>query len=121
MACTLRACFDGGTSPGPACVYQGKGYAAGDSFPAADGCNTCTCGANGSVGCTKKGCPPPSTTACKRAGCSGHVCSDKDVITTCEFRPEYACYKSATCERQADGACGFTKTPELDSCLKGTK
>jgi hypothetical protein len=39
------------------------------------------------------------------------------MVTTCEFRPEYACYRDATCERQADGTCGWTETPELTACL----
>jgi hypothetical protein len=54
---------------------------------------------------------------CIKTGCSGIVCSDHDVITTCEWRPEYACYQKATCERQPDGNCGFTKTRALTSCL----
>jgi len=55
---------------------------------------------------------------CMKTGCSGQVCSDKEVITTCEYRAEYECYKKATCERQATGDCGFTQTPELVSCLR---
>jgi hypothetical protein len=54
---------------------------------------------------------------CRPTGCSGTVCSDEDQITTCEYRPEFACYKTATCARQADGACGWTKSDELDACL----
>lgn len=54
---------------------------------------------------------------CRPTGCSGILCADADVMTTCEFKPEYACYSSATCTRQSDGACGWTKTPELDACL----
>jgi hypothetical protein len=55
---------------------------------------------------------------CKVTGCSGQVCADKDVVTTCEWKPEYACYKSARCERQTDEKCGWTMTPELIQCLK---
>lgn len=55
--------------------------------------------------------------ACVKTGCSGQICADQDRFSTCEFRPEYACYRTATCERQADGACGFTKTAALTSCL----
>ncbi|MBK8215616.1 MAG: hypothetical protein IPK71_17935 [Myxococcales bacterium] len=55
--------------------------------------------------------------ACRRTGCSGQVCADRDMMTTCEMRPEYACYRSAVCERGADGQCGFRKTAELTSCL----
>lgn len=54
---------------------------------------------------------------CKRTGCSGQVCADEDVITTCEYRPEYACYKDAACERQADGKCGWTPSAPLTVCL----
>jgi hypothetical protein len=49
------------------------------------------------------------------------VCADRDVITTCEYRAEYACYDSATCERQADGNCGWTETVELTNCLEGSR
>jgi len=55
---------------------------------------------------------------CKPSGCSAQVCADEEVITTCEFKPEYLCYKTAKCERQADGKCGWTKTPELGACLE---
>ncbi len=55
---------------------------------------------------------------CHRGGCSGQLCTDRDdVVTTCEWRPEYACYQQATCERQADGQCGFTQDEALTSCL----
>lgn len=62
---------------------------------------------------------PPPATACVKTGCSGTVCAEQDsgVMTTCEFKPEYACYREATCERQADGTCGWTQTPELTGCL----
>jgi hypothetical protein len=66
---------------------------------------------------------PPATT-CARAGCSGQLCVDASfgldngsVITTCEWREEFACYQAATCEVQDNGRCGFTVTPELTSCL----
>jgi hypothetical protein len=58
---------------------------------------------------------------CLKTGCSGQVCSDKEVITTCEFRAEYECYKKAACERQANGDCGFTQTAELTACLRRAK
>ncbi len=55
---------------------------------------------------------------CFVGGCSGQICSENEgAISTCEFRPEYACYRDATCEPQADGECGWTETEELTSCL----
>jgi len=38
------------------CAYDGDTYYPGDSFSSTDGCNTCTCGTSGSVGCTKRAC-----------------------------------------------------------------
>lgn len=55
---------------------------------------------------------------CYVGGCSGQICSDQEgVISTCEWKPEYACYQSATCERQSNGTCGWTPTPALQTCL----
>jgi len=49
------ACSD----PDPAtCTYNGKTYSDGETFPAGDGCNTCTCTAPG-IACTERACPPP--------------------------------------------------------------
>lgn len=59
---------------------------------------------------------------CAVAGCSQQLCvSAADaatIVTTCEFRNEYACYVGATCEMQPSGECGWTSTPELEQCLK---
>lgn len=60
--------------------------------------------------------------ACAVGGCSSQLCgeaADMDgMVTTCEYREVYACYQTATCERQATGKCGWTDTPELAMCLK---
>ena len=58
-----------------------------------------------------------SSGACKVTGCSGQICSDQEVVTTCEMRPEYACYKNAKCERQEDGKCGWTPNEGLVACI----
>lgn len=55
--------------------------------------------------------------ACVVGGCSGQVCADHSVITTCIFKQEYACYHAATCARQDDGNCGWTQTPSLTQCI----
>jgi hypothetical protein len=62
--------------------------------------------------------PPVNKKPCFKTGCSRQVCADEEVVTTCEYRPEYECYKRAKCERQANGECGFTDTPELRTCLR---
>jgi len=59
---------------------------------------------------------------CFVVGCSGQLCveeTEKDIVTTCEFREEYACYKEAKCEKQPDGKCGWTKSEQLAQCLEG--
>jgi hypothetical protein len=33
------------------------------------------------------------------------------------FKAEYACYKEASCEPQADGKCGWTQSNTLKQCL----
>lgn len=38
------------------CSYGGKTFDEGASFPSTDRCNTCSCGPNGSVACTKRAC-----------------------------------------------------------------
>lgn len=58
---------------------------------------------------------------CRITGCSGQICADQDVITTCEFKPEYACFRTAQCEPQADGTCGWTDTQALRACLERAK
>ena len=60
---------------------------------------------------------PVAGRPCIKTGCGGQVCSEEEVITTCEWRPEHECYRRARCERQANGECGFTQTRELTTCL----
>lgn len=65
--------------------------------------------------------PPVTKGQCRPGGCSGQLCTDEpDLVTTCEWREEYACYQNATCERQPSGECGWTQSPELKQCLSGT-
>ena len=59
----------------------------------------------------------PAPAACIKTGCGGTLCTDQDMMSTCEYRPEHACYQDAVCERQSDGTCGWTETPELAACL----
>ena len=62
-----------------------------------------------------------SSRPCMITGCSSQVCSDQEVVTTCEYRNEYACYRKARCERQSNGECGWTRTKELTSCVNRAK
>jgi hypothetical protein len=61
---------------------------------------------------------PVISGGCYVGGCSSQICSeDPGTISSCEFKEEYACYKTAKCERQSNGQCGWTETSELNSCL----
>lgn len=51
----VGGCSCGGPAGG-VCSYGGSSHPIGSSFPASDGCNTCTCLAGGSVACTEKAC-----------------------------------------------------------------
>lgn len=55
---------------------------------------------------------------CVVTGCSSQLCAEHEVATTCEWRPEYACYRDAVCGRfgPAD-ECAWLPTEELGRCL----
>lgn len=66
--------------------------------------------------------PRAATGGCIVTGCSGQVCAETEVVTTCEFQPQYACYKQySRCERQTSGQCGWSQTPALTQCLSSSK
>lgn len=58
---------------------------------------------------------------CKPTGCSGQICSDQDIASTCEFKEEYACYQAAECKRQIDGQCGWSQTASLALCIQNAR
>jgi len=58
---------------------------------------------------------------CKPTGCSGQICSDQDIASTCEFLEEYACYQNAMCTRQQNGQCGWTQTAMLSLCIQNAR
>jgi len=67
---------------------------------------------------------PTVVEPCRIGGCSGELCLDPDdanEVTACVLRPEYACYRSATCAPQASGGCAFTATPELSACVEAAR
>jgi len=86
--------------------------------------------------CTLEGNYPDMATVCVRArksktisdcavgGCSGELCYEKsddpgdDLVSPCIYMEEYECLKKTRCERQSDGKCGWTQTPEYTACLK---
>lgn len=81
------------------------------------------------VQCVRAPCPPVAECVadtgpiikdgCLQGGCSGEICTDPGgpTVSPCIALPQYACYRNATCERQADGHCDWTQTPALEACL----
>ena len=62
---------------------------------------------------------------CMATGCSGQVCANASTVTTCEFRPEYACYSQHARCGCMEGACAWSDADsQFESCLNqsgGTK
>jgi hypothetical protein len=63
--------------------------------------------------------PVTNSKPCFVGGCSSQLCTDNEdgAVSTCEWQPQYICYKTAKCERQSNGQCGWTNTPSLQRCL----
>jgi len=58
------------------------------------------------------------TGECYVGGCSSEICSGRsDMASDCRYNEAYACFQTATCERQSTGVCGWTETSELRACL----
>lgn len=54
---------------------------------------------------------------CVISGCSGQICGESQMMSSCEYREIYQCYKSARCERNTQGICGWVEDDTLRSCL----
>lgn len=122
-----------GGDVGIACTVGDKTYAPGDSFPSDDGCNTCSCGADGQVACTLMACQVtcdyggatypagdsfPSTDGCNTCSCEsdGQVsCTLMACITECvvggtTYQPgETWAADCNTCTCEEDGSVSCTE------------
>ena len=60
---------------------------------------------------------------CIKSGCSSTICQSskaEDTITTCEYKPEYDCYKQITCGCN-NGKCGWETDAEYDQCVTNAR
>jgi hypothetical protein len=93
----LLAAFEAcsGSVSGGACSYSGQRYAVGESFPASDGCNQCSCGQDGDVACTAKACISDGGAGCvvdgKRYTAGERVSSDGCNSCVCLESGELGC------------------------------
>ncbi len=87
----------------------------------AGSCGPVVCTLDATTGCEVCACNPPPRPdgglPCFTGGCSGQLCADQPLGSTCEWRAEYGCYRTATCERQGSGQCAWTPTAALVACL----
>jgi hypothetical protein len=59
----------------------------------------------------------PKKINCYIGGCSRELCTSREsAISLCMYKHEYQCYKSAVCEQQSNGECGWTETSALKAC-----
>jgi len=65
-----------------ACTLNDNKYEAGESFPSADGCNTCSCDINGNIACTEKACAATSSSTKTATPSSQKVLKISDIQMT---------------------------------------
>jgi eight-cysteine-cluster-containing protein len=116
----------GVAAEGDACSMYGLPCADGleCQYQCPDGSNdpNCNLGINPTGVCVAS--VPPQGTECQVdsdcvvSGCSGQICAAESRITTCEYRPEYACYGEPTTSCGCNnGTCGWDQTEALANCL----
>jgi hypothetical protein len=54
---------------------------------------------------------------CVVSGCNSEICEDTGWASVCIWNPVFACFRTATCEPQADGQCGWTRDDALRECV----
>jgi len=60
---------------------------------------------------------PVGADGCIVGGCSGQICSDQEgLVTTCEWREEYACPGAGAARGQAAGGGGWRLAAVLQAC-----
>ncbi|MGE5789037.1 MAG: hypothetical protein ACM3ZE_30890, partial [Myxococcales bacterium] len=107
------------------CTYEGKEYASGTSFPATDGCNTCSC-VDASVTCTKKTCtlPTGSCTYAKVIYQDGDAFPSTDGCNKCTCSAGKVDCTTIDCGTQTSLTCTYTGVtykdgdafPSTDGC-----
>ena len=125
------ACADAGSTE---CLYAGKPYPVGASFPTSDGCNTCTCTTGGMIACTQKACADSGTPT--DASTDGTCFDPGGALVLCDGGSKGVCTPGAdqTCNDdiavnsiigkcRSDGSCDCGNSainPMTGRCLAGT-
>ncbi len=106
------------------CVVDGVRHHPGDSFPSSDGCNTCSCGPDGSVACTERGCVDECQTDadCPVPPCA---CLDENADGICENACPVPVCRDGVCglanpdALQLGEVCGGFRAPPVQECDSG--
>lgn len=80
----LAGCVVVSGGGGDTCSYGGETYEEGENFPAGDGCNSCQCMEDGSIGCTEMGCGPDVCDFEGETHSVGDTWLSSDGCNTCE-------------------------------------
>lgn len=121
---------DAGTSPADAGFVADAGihcdgHAVGESWPAEDGCNTCSCTEDGRIRCTTMICPDNceghglGESWPHEDGCNSCTCTVDGIVCTrrrCPPAPDHMlrCNVSMDCVLADDTCCGVCGEPALD-------
>ncbi|MFB6181468.1 MAG: sorbosone dehydrogenase family protein [Candidatus Magasanikbacteria bacterium] len=62
-----------------------------------------------------------SKDGCVISGCSNQICADKGKVSTCQYKPEHQCYRTAVCAKNDQGDCSWIKNEGLKQCLSKFK
>jgi trypsin inhibitor len=105
----------GGDASQVMCLYGGGSYPVGATFPAGDGCNSCTCFAPGDVRCTRcaciktdagpLGCGSGGTPDAAPDGATTSVCSLPFDSGPCDAAIRVFAYVGGACIEQIYGGC----------------
>jgi hypothetical protein len=112
LALFVIACGGSIASPTTTCTYGGKSYEPGQSFPDADGCNTCSCSADGTIACTAMGCVKPCEYGGKQYapgqtfpaldGCNTCTCATDGSGVACTEKACVSCVYGGTTYKPGD-------------------
>lgn len=63
-------------------------------------------------------CDPNEDDVCIVSGCSGQICSEESMASTCEYKPEYQCLEYTRCGAYGPGnSCAWEPTEKYLDCL----